>query len=466
MFQAHSKTRAVLAGDLAKAGQCVTDLVQKAILPQIQYSGMSTYPRKRILCSKDDYAAGSPRKRVRCDELGKNAGGHRTWANYSVGDDDAGDLRGHVRWSKRSKEADSYHGVFYHGNDTADRGGTNEADSWRQSYKGNKEAGSYHEVFYHSDDTADYKEAGNYHGVLYHSDDTVDRGGVNKADSYHTSAEHKANRPDGSNKNRGGHSGITARSRDGSNYWRSTNARADRDSGHCGGTHAYRHTSSERRCEVYIDRRKWVRSRNTKNYYGGNDRSSRHGGTQCHEDLKKSRCHDSRNGDSKRRDHSRSYDSDGSTRNSDPWHKDFAPPPRPPPLPARQTFSPYQPYANRQSGRQRDTDWIPRAYWNTIGKKTQEMVRKHGRSVRQRRRRGRDQVRRREAAVTVAAVEDVNHTNASTSSTNESVHRRRDDNRERGDVDRSDVEHYPSTRDHDDLGPSAQYDEVDYGGED
>ena len=396
MLQAHSKTRAVLAEDLAKAGQCTTEIVQKAILPQIQYSGMSTYsstnttrmhppvngpvplalgyypdsnsPRKRIFCSEDDYAAGSPQKRVRCDELGKNAGGHRTWANYSVGDDDAGDHRRHVRWSRRSKEADSYHGVFYHGNDTADRGGTNEADSWRQSYKGNKEAGSYHGVFYHSDDTADYKEAGNYHGVLYHSDDTVDRGGVNKADSYHTRAEHKANRPDGSNKNRGGHSGITARSRDGSNYWRSTNARADRDSGRCGGTHAYRHTSSERRCEVYIDRRKWVRSRNTKNYYGGNDRSSRHGGTQCHEDLKKSRCHDSRNGDS-------------------------------------QALSPYLPRSNRQSGRQRDADWISRACWNTIDKKTQEMVCKHGRSVRQRRRQSRDEVRRREAAVTDAAVE-------------------------------------------------------------
>ena len=94
------------------------------------------------------------------------------------------------------------------------------------------------------------------------------------------------------------------------------------------------------------------------------------------------------------------------------------------------------------------------------------MVRKHGRSVRQRRRRGRDQARRRKAAVTVAAVEDVNHTNASTSSTNESVHRRRDDNRERGDVDRSDVEHHPSTTDHDDLEYCTQYDEVDYGGED
>ena len=93
------------------------------------------------------------------------------------------------------------------------------------------------------------------------------------------------------------------------------------------------------------------------------------------------------------------------------------------------------------------------------------MVRKHGKSERQRRRRERDQLRRRETTVTVAAAEEVNHTNASISSTNNPVHHRRNDNRERGDVDRSEVEHHPPTRDQDNIEYSTQYDDVDYGGE-
>ena len=109
---------------------------------------------------------------------------------------------------------------------------------------------------------------------------------------------------------------IAAPSRDGSNYWRSTVARADKDSSRRGGTHAYRYTSSERRTGVFIDRREWVRSRNTKNAYGGYDRKKGHGGTMSHEHLKNSRVHESRNGDGKRRDHSMSYDSDGSTTNT------------------------------------------------------------------------------------------------------------------------------------------------------
>ena len=93
------------------------------------------------------------------------------------------------------------------------------------------------------------------------------------------------------------------------------------------------------------------------------------------------------------------------------------------------------------------------------------MVRKHGKSERQKRRRGREQLRRREAALTDAAAEDVNHIDVSIGVTSGSVHHRRNDYRERGDVDISEVEHRPPSEDHDDLEYSNQYDEVDYGGE-
>ena len=440
LIESQNRARESLASSLEEAGRSVNELLEKVIFRQMQNSGVPTHdstnttqvhptmnqrflpalgyyvdadrPRKRVFCSEGDEDAGSLQKRVRCDEPGQDADGHRECANYSGGDEDAGNHRKHVRCGQGDERG---------------------------------------------------KEAGSYHGVCYHRDDAADHGGANKADSYGTRGEHKADRPDGFDKNRGGHSGTQARSRDGSGYWRSTDARADRDSGHRGGTHAYRHTSTERRSEVYIDRREWVRSRNTKDAYVGDDRNSRHGGSKSHQRLKNSRFHDPRSGESKRGDHSRNYDSDRSTRKNDRWHEGFSPPPPPPPLPRRQAFPRNQPRSNRQSGRQRDTDWIPRDCWHTIGKKTQEMVRKHGRSERQRRRRGKGQRGRREAEATSAVVEGGHHADVSTGSTSRSVHRRRNDDRRRGDVDGSEVEH---RRDPEYYNDHEFSDEVpDYGGD-
>ena len=198
LMESHNKTREHLASNLAEAGQCFNELSKKVIFQQMQDGGVPTHyrtntprmhptvnqrvlpalgyyadtdsPRKRVLCSEDDEDAGSPQKRVRCDEPGQNVDEHRKCANYSVGGEAAGYHHRHVRCS--------------------------------QSYEGCKEAGSYHGVWYDRDD--------------------ADRGGAIEADSYNTHTEYKADRPDGSNWNYGGHSGTQARSRDGSNYWRST----------------------------------------------------------------------------------------------------------------------------------------------------------------------------------------------------------------------------------------------------
>ena len=442
LMQSQTKTRELLASNLANTGECVNELFKTVIFQQMQNSDMPTHystntprmhsienqrvlpaldyypiagsPRKRFYRSEDAEDADSPHKRVRWDDPGQNPSEHLRCANYNTAGEDVGYQYGAVRGS--------------------------------QHYEGNHEAGSHH-------------------GVWYDRYGTTDRGGANEADGYDTRTKYKADRPDSSYWNYGGRRGTQARSRDGSNHWRSTDARANKDSSHRGGTHAYRHTSSERRTEVYIDRREWVRNRNTKDPYGGDDRSKRHGGTKGHEHFKNSNVHESHNGDNMCSDNSMSYDSDGSTKKKDRWHKGFAPPSPPLALTVRQAFSPCQPHSNRQSERQRDADWLPRAYWHALGKKTQEMVRKHGKSERQKRRRGREQLRRREAAVTDAAAEDVNDADMSIGSTSGSAHRRRNDNRERGDVDRSEVEHRPPSGDHDDLECSNQYDEVDYGGE-